>query len=330
MKFRHTLGIDISKKVLDVVCRTNGQHLQVPNTLAGFEALNVQLQQNQIDPKQCFFVFEYTGLYSKPFERFCQQADWSYQAVPGLAIKRSAGITRGKNDRVDAARIAQYGHEKREQLKPQLPTDQVIEKLKALMNHRDKLVSQLAAYKATVNEQLQPLQLDVDDVLISTQHAIISCLQQQITKVEEAIFQLIRSNNALNRNYQLLTSITGIGFVNAVYILAFTGNFTRFANARKFACYCGTAPFEHTSGSSIRGKTRVSPLANKKLKCLLDLAAKCAINRDKELAAYYQRRLEMGKSKMSTINVVRNKLIYRMFAVIKRQTPFEENFSPAA
>lgn len=330
MKFPHTLGIDVSKKVLDVVCRTNGLHLQVSNTLAGFESLNGQLHQHQIDPRQCFFVFEYTGLYSKPFERFCQQAGWSYRAVPGLAIKRSAGITRGKNDRVDAARIAQYGHEKREQLKPQVPADQLAERLKTLMNHRDKFVSQLAAYKATIKEQQQFLQLEVADVLISTQQALISCLQAQITQVEAAIFQLIRSHAALNRNYELLISITGIGFVNAVYILATTGNFTRFATARKFACYCGTAPFEHTSGSSIRGKTRVSPLANKKLKSLLDLAAKCAINRDKELSAYYQKRLEMGKSKMGSINVVRNKLIYRMFAVIKRQTPFEKNFLPAA
>lgn len=330
MKFRHFLGIDVSKKVLDVVCSTNGQHLQVANTPEEFEQLAIWLKQNKLAPRQCFFIFEHTGLYSKPFERFCQQAGWHYRAVPGLAIKRSAGITRGKNDRVDAARIAQYGHQKREQLKPQLPTDQLLEKLKALMNHRDKLVSQQAAYKATVKEQQWFLQLEEQDMLISTQQAIISCLQQQIARVEEAIMQLIRSNAALNRNYELLISITAIGFVNAVYILAITGNFTRFATARKFACYCGIAPFEHTSGSSIRGKTRVSPLANKKLKSLLDLAAKCAINRDKELCAYYQRRIAMGKGKMSTINVVRNKLIYRVFAVIKRQTPFDKNYLSAA
>ncbi|RPD37862.1 IS110 family transposase [Chitinophaga barathri] len=330
MKFPHIFGIDVSKKVLDVVCHTNGQHLQVPNTLAGFEALQVQLRQDQIAAGECFFIFEHTGLYSKPFERFCQQAGWPYRAVPGLAIKRSAGITRGKSDRVDAARIARYGHEKREQLKPQPPVDQWVEKLTTLMNHRDKLVCQQAGYKATVKEQQRFLQLEEQDVLITTQQAIISCLQQQIARVETAIMQLIRSHPALNRNYELLISITAIGFVNAVYILAATGNFTRFATARKFACYCGIAPFEHSSGSSIRGTTRVSPLANKKLKSLLDLAAKCAINYDKELGAYYQRRIAMGKSKMGSINVVRNKLIYRMFAVIKRQTPFDKNYLAAA
>src|SRR5207249_1700630 len=122
------------------------------------------------------------------------------------------------------------------------------------------------------------------------------------------------------RNYTLLQSIIGVGPVLALAVIIKTRNFTLFATARKFSCHCGCAPFAHTSGTSIRGKTKVSHLADKHLKTLLDLAAKTAIQHDKELKAYYQRRLEMGKSKMSTINIVRNKIIYRMFAVINRGT----------
>jgi transposase len=123
----------------------------------------------------------------------------------------------------------------------------------------------------------------------------------------------------------LLKSVKGVGPVVALATIIKTGNFTRFTNPRKFACFCGTAPFEHTSGSSIRGKTKISSLRDKKMKTLLDLAAKSAIQYDKELQAYYTRRLTMGKSKKSTINIVRNKIIYRMFAVIKRQTPYQEH-----
>lgn len=330
MKFRHFLGIDVSKKVLDVVCRTNGQHLQIANTSEGFEQLSTWLQQNNLLSRQCLFVFEHTGLYSKPFEQFCSQHGWYYCAVPGLAIKRSLGIARGKSDRVDARRIAQYGYEKKEQLAPTPPTDQQLEKLKTLVNYRDRLVSQKAGFVATLKEQQRFLQLDQDDILLASQRAMVVCLQQQIDQIQQAIMQIISSDQALSRNYDLLTSITAIGFVNAVYALVYTNNFTRFANARKFASYCGTAPFEDTSGSSRKGKTRVSHLANRKLKSLLDQAAKCAINYDKELNAYYQRRILMGKSKMSTINIVRNKLIYRMFAVIKRQDPFKKNYLAAA
>jgi len=330
MKFRHFLGIDVSKRVLDVVCRTNGQHLQITNRPEGFEQLCIWLQQNNLAADQCMFIFEHTGLYSKPFEQFCNQQQWHYCAVPGLAIKRSLGIARGKSDRVDAGRIAQYGYEKKEQLVPTLPADPKLEKLKTLVNYRDRLVSQKAGFMAALKEQQRFLHLDQQDILLTSQRAMILCLQQQIAQIQQAIMQIIRSDQVLSHNYDLLTTITAIGFVNAVYALVYTDNFTRFANARKFASYCGTAPFEDTSGSSRKGKTRVSHLANRKLKSVLDQAAKCAINYDKELNAYYQRRILMGKSKMSTINIVRNKLIYRMFAVIKRQSPFDKNYLSAA
>ena len=82
------------------------------------------------------------------------------------------------------------------------------------------------------------------------------------------------------------------------------------------------------SGTSIRGKTKVSHLADKDMKTLLDLAAKSAIQYDKELREYYLRRIAAGKSKMSTINIVRNKILYSMFAVINRQTPYQPIFNP--
>jgi transposase len=89
-------------------------------------------------------------------------------------------------------------------------------------------------------------------------------------------------------------------------------------------------PFEHSSGKSVRRKTRISHLADKEMKTLLDQSAKSAIQYDKELKSFYQRRIAIGKSKKSTINIVRNKILYRMFAVIKRQTPFIENYLKAA
>ncbi|MCK5705403.1 MAG: IS110 family transposase, partial [Cyclobacteriaceae bacterium] len=90
--------------------------------------------------------------------------------------------------------------------------------------------------------------------------------------------------------------------------------------------YCGIAPFPNTSGTSIRGKTKVSNLANKKIKSLFDLCAKSAIQHNPEMKAYYNRRLEEGKNKMSTINIVRNKLLSRIFAVVNRQTPYVDGY----
>ena len=68
--------------------------------------------------------------------------------------------------------------------------------------------------------------------------------------------------------YKIITSVNGIGFVTASYILVTTNEFININNPKKYACYSGVVPFEHTSGSSVRGKTRVSHMANKNIKTL--------------------------------------------------------------
>jgi transposase len=162
------------------------------------------------------------------------------------------------------------------------------------------------------------------------QARMIKQLTSEIKEVEEAIKGLVKENGELENNYNLLVSIKGVGFVTAAYMLAYTENFQKFSNSRKFSCYAGLAPFEHSSGSSIRTKNRVSHYANKKAKQLLNLAASVAIQHNKEMRAYYQRRVSEGKSKMGTLNIIRNKLVDRMFAVVKRQAAYQENLNIAA
>ena len=147
-------------------------------------------------------------------------------------------------------------------------------------------------------------------------------IKEKILEVEEDMEQLIAVSISLYTNYSLLRSIKGIGIINAIVLLCVTDNFQRFGNPRKFACYCEVAPFEHTSGISIRGKTRTSSLANKEVKVYLTRAAITAISWDPQMKAYYKRKIAEGKHKASVINAVRAKIIVRSFAVIRRQTPF--------
>lgn len=165
---------------------------------------------------------------------------------------------------------------------------------------------------------------------MQSQTKLIRSFEKEIEKLETEMDAFIQNDSSIRQNQALLQSIKGVGKVLSIAMIIKTKNFTRFSNARKFACFCGTAPFEHTSGTSIKGKTKVSHLADKRMKTLLDLSAKSTIQYDKELREYYLRRTENGKSKMSTINIVRNKILYRMFAVIKRQTPFVENYLQVA
>jgi transposase len=143
--------------------------------------------------------------------------------------------------------------------------------------------------------------------------------------IEKEISLLIKQDPGLKQLFELLTSIPGIGTVVAVNMIVVTDEFQKFDDPNKFSCYAGVVPFANRSGTSIKGKWKVSHLANKKIKMLLHLAAMSAITVKGELQEYYKRKVAEGKNKMSVINAIRNKLIHRIFAVIKRLTPYQKN-----
>jgi len=328
MKLQHIIGADLSKKSVDLVCHLLKSHIQIENTATGFKDLLQWFKQQGINASKLMIVMEHTGLYSYCFESFLHKHQIAFCKVNALAIKRSIGLVRGKTDKLDATRIAAYGHEKKDQLTTDVPASDALKRLQMLHSTRDRLVRQKASLTCAIKEY-RHIGIPEKDIIVQTQLQLIKNFEKQIDKLMAEI-QAILEQEPLKQNFHLLQSIKGVGKILALTVIIKTHNFTRFVNARKFACFCGTAPFEHSSGTSIRKKSRVSHLADKQMKTLLDLSAKTAIQYDKELREYYLKRTEGGRSKMSTINVVRNKILYRMFAVIKRQTPFLENYLQAA
>lgn len=329
MKFQHIIGADLSKKSIDLACHLLGSHIRIENSKPGFKELLKWLKHQRINPAEILIVMEHTGLYSYCFEEFLHSHQIAFTKVNALIIKRSVGMARGKSDKIDAKRIAAYGHEKQQILVTQPEADKVLQRLQMLHSVRDKLVKQRAGLICSLKEY-KNIGLTDKDFIIKSHLDVIKSISKQVDLLEQQLDCLVNGQEALKTNYNLLKSMKGVGRVLALNTIIKTHNFTRFANGRKFACFCGTAPFEHTSGTSIKGRTRVSHLADKQMKTLLDLSAKCAIRTDMELKEFYLKRVAAGKSKMSTINIVRNKIIYRMFSIIKRQTPFVENYLQVA
>ena len=107
-------------------------------------------------------------------------------------------------------------------------------------------------------------------------------------------------------------------------MIVYTAGFTAFKNSRQFATYIGLAPFGQSSGTSVKVPAKVSHLAHKKLKGWISCGASTAMQHDKELAAYYNRRIAEGKNKFAVRNAIRNKFLHRIFAVVKRGTPYVE------
>ena len=320
----YTIGVDVSKTTLDIHCLEVNEHLKISNDSVGFKVFLKFCKEHAVDLMDSLVVLEYTGGYEYKWIQFCNTKHIPYVRIPGLAIKRSLGITRGKNDRIDAARIACYGDEKYKQLEPEKPLNTNILKLKELITFRKRLVRENAGYKASIQERNHMYEVGKADVNIRMLEKKLKMNEDILPLIEAGIEELFVADEALMTNYALITSIKGIGKVNAWMTIAYTENFTSFLNARSYAVYVGVIPFDYSSGTSIRGKRRVSKLANKELKQELNQAAKSAIMWNTELKAYANRKLA-NKPYGIILNHVKFKLILRLFAVVKRGEKYVEN-----
>jgi transposase len=317
------IGVDVSKLKLDVHCYGQQQSFVFTNDVKGYRQF-LKWVKKQVSKKteELMVVMEYTGIYTYNFENYLFANQVSYVKRPALDIKNSVGMKRGKTDRADAIMISEYGWYRKEELKPMKPVSDEQRQLQQLMAYRDKLVADKASYESRLKELKIQMANKLSRHIVNSSEAVMELLIAEIKGTEIAIETMINKDEELKTNYELVKSICGIGFVTAVHLLVATENFTRFDDPRKFACYSGVAPFEYSSGKSIRGKTRTSHLANKKIKSLLTMAAISAIQHDMELKAKYKQKIAEGKPKMSALNIIRFKLIERIFAVIKRQSVY--------
>ena len=191
------------------------------------------------------------------------------------------------------------------------------------------MVGQRAGYQATRREA-KAFGSTNSKLIVEIQNKLIKELNAHIKSVEQQIKQVIASDAVLKKIYDLVTSVKGVGLILGTTMMVYTNCFSTFDDWRKFACYCGIVPFPFQSGTSIRGKQKIHHLANKRLKALLSNAACTSIQFNPEMKAYYQRRIQEGKSKMSTQNIIRNKIVARVFAAVQRGTPYVDTLKYAA
>lgn len=319
--YEEVVGIDVSKKTLDAYCYQSQVHKGFTNDVVGYKSLLRWVLKATKDSK-VFYCFENTGYYSLKLALYLDSQSIVYVEESPLKIKRSSGIVKEKTDRIDSILIARYAWLYREELTPSSVKSMSHLELGRLLALRDQLVRNNAGLKGTLKEMKVLLSSSSTDVGCLSLKRSIDYLEKQVKAIETRIRDIISADASMSKNYVLLTSLKGIGLVVACQLIYHTGNFTRFASWRAFSSYCGTAPFKHESGTSIHRRKQCHYLGDRKMKSLLSMASVSAIQHDSELRLYYKRKLAEGKDKMLAINNVRNKLIARAFAVVKRGTPY--------
>ncbi len=327
MKFVNFIGIDISKTSFDLALMQEGNLViassHLSNDHSGLVKLEEFIKKNHLNLEETLFCMEHTGIYCRLLSQYLIEKKCHVWLEMPVQILRSLGVQRGKNVRIDAKRIAEYASLKRDNAVLWEPPREVVLQIHDLLTLRDRLVASETSLKQPINEFRQAGFKETADLIESKCSDSLKALEKEIQQIEKDLDKLIHKDSNLKRLYKLATSVPGIGKITALALLYSTNEFKFYVNPKQLACYCGIAPFEYTSGTSLKGRSKVSHFANKQLKKLLHMAAMSTISRENELSSYYARKIGEGKKKMLVLNAIRNKIIHRLCAVIKRGTPYQ-------
>ena len=325
------IGIDVSKEKLDLCFKSQGNikeetiiENQSPLIKSYFKKV---LKENHLKAIDLLICAEHTGQYTYPLCCVCNELDIDLWLENPAQIKYRSGVQREKNDKLDARKITAYAERFQDEAKIFSMPGKSIKMLKQLISERNMYIVDRGKYKGQLTDQKRFM--DKDDYKKKSKRlkGLIKELTEAITQIEEEIQKIMESDETLSNQHKLLCSVDGVGEQTAVKMIVETNAFQDFTNPRKFCCHAGVAPFSYTSGSSQRSKNRVSHRADKSIKVLLHMAALIAATRmNGELHEYYLRKVAEGKNKMSVLNAVRAKLVYRMFAVIRNKQAYQKNY----
>lgn len=330
MKFSDFVGVDTSKNTLDICLIRNKVQLHqacIKNSPKEIKSFFTFLKKKfGLDPKQTLCCMEHTGIYNYKLLEYLSTFGFNIWVERAVQIKFSLGMMRGKSDKLDATRIAMYAYKNSEEYNEWYPERTIIKKLKQLIVTRNRFINAQKQLSVPLKESKGFMEKDLIKMSEILNKKPLLEIKNTLLKIEKEIKSTIQQDEHLARLFALVKSVDGVGDIIACNVIIKTNEFKSFSEANKFACHCGVVPFEHKSGTSIRGKTKVSHMANKSLKALFHMAAMAVIRQNGELKEYYKRKVEQGKNKMSVINAIRNKLIARIFAVVKRNEPYQKNF----
>lgn len=305
----HYVGIDISKDWLDCWLRPTGAHLRCGNGRQGFDRLLRWLSGQGASREDTVICMENTGIYGKRLLVALTEAGWP-TAVEKTTVTDKVGPDHGrKEDEYDARLIAEYADRFTDQLHLTTPPEEALDQITQLYSERRRLVRQRTATKTKQTQSAQ--QPHCPQLVREGWTQQIGMLDEQIDRLEARITEIVESHEGLHGYCTLLKSIPGVAEVTAwLWLIHFYGQTT--LNPKKIASRFGVAPHWHSSGSSVRGKTRSSGHGASEMRSTLTMAARSASTHCKRFTNYKQRKLEEGKC----WPIVRNNLVNKLITII--------------
>ncbi|MBC3875801.1 IS110 family RNA-guided transposase [Undibacterium flavidum] len=316
------LGIDVAKAKLDCTLRlTTGKfrHKVIQNNQQGFKELRIWLdKQGAAIAHVCM---EATGIYWEAVAHYFAEQKFPVSVINPAQIKAfgASRLVRTKTDKVDAQLIAEFGFERRPELwiAPSIAEQTLralVLRLDALQNMRTQELNRLDVAREAIRQGI-------------TDH--IDWLDKEIKALIRSINDHTHHDPDLKDKQKLLDSIPGLGERTIAILLSYYADTERFTSVKKAIAFAGLDPRHHESGSSVRGKTRMSKVGHTFIRKALYMPAMVALYRTTWGTAFRQRLTASGKPPMVIIGAMMRKLIHVAFGVLKSGKPFDASLHSA-
>ena len=312
-KYKETFGVDISKDVFDVHGSATG-HNQYKNDASGFKKFLKEL------PAEALVVMEATGYYHYRLAQFLYKNSIVVSVVNPLSIKRfiQMKLAKVKTDKSDAKAICDYA------LINEIPLYTALTEVQSECLQLFRLLDSYIKHRTATKNKMHG-----EEVLGIPSKFVYRSLRRnkkqldgEVKGIEAKILSLVKEDQ--QHQLTLLTSVPGIGQKTALFLIVLTDGFSKFENASQLCSYAGITPTIRESGSSVRGRSRISKVGNRKLRNLLFLCSFNACKHNKACRELYERIVNKGKSKKLALIAVANKLLKQCFAIATSGRPYDE------
>jgi transposase len=328
---KQVVGIDVAQKelvvsigrMLDDWSPELYSYKTFPNTAKGFAALALWVKQMTQQEAELRFVMEATGVYHELLAYFLEEKGYNVSIVLPNKISNYMRTLETKTitDKTASQAIALFGLERK--LADWKRPKKVFKNLRQLTRERDQVVQLRTMAKNHLHAE--QAEAEPGKETISRIKKQIVFLNNQEQEIKSAILQLA-GHDEVKPAVKLACSIPGVGILTAVTVLSETNGFELISNKRQLTSYAGLDVKEKQSGTSIKGKARISKKGNKHLRKAMHLPALTAIRSDEHFKAIFARLVAKHGIKMKAVVAVQRKLLEMIYTLYKNNATYDKEY----
>jgi len=329
---KQSVGLDISKKTFTACICTlaTGQTLSFSevksfdNEKRGFNQLIRWVRKQCIADIETVFLMEATGVYHERIaQHLCDLKQTVHVALPNKSKHYFASLNiKSKTDAIDARVLSQFGAERSH--KPWNPPSPTLLKLRDLTRYYVQLMEQKTALGNFLEGKEQGH--EVESFILKSNKKLIKQVEQQLTGIKKQVDKVLSGDPPLKERIDKVATIKGVGVFTVVTIVAETLGFEHFNSIRQVVSYAGYDVVQNESGTSVKGKTRISKKGNRYIRNALYFPAMVACRYNETMKANYLRIIQKKPSKMIGQVAIQRKLLALIYTLWKNNTVYDDNY----